>query len=74
MVGQDVTFVLYAGLHDIPAALEDATFLKAFPTAESPLQCDARPLGSGLFHGLGQGRSRASGSAESAPDRFSPPC
>ena len=69
-----MTFVLYAGLHDIPAALEDATFLKAFPTAESQLQCDARPLGSGLFHGLGQGRSRASGSAESAPDRFSPPC
>ena len=28
MVGQDVPFVLYVGLHDIPAALEDATFLK----------------------------------------------
>ena len=28
MVGKDVTFVLYAGLHDIPATLEEATFLK----------------------------------------------
>ena len=28
MVGQDVPFVLYVGLYDIPAALEDATFLK----------------------------------------------